>query len=88
MTNDQDQLITQTESQRDPYRALPTDFTVSTAQISPTPGHGQHGDSKREEAQLLSKRKPGKDALTDDKLATATDKARPPHRTGRGVVTS
>jgi hypothetical protein len=84
MKNDKNQLITQTESQRDPYRALATDFTIGKPDESrPTPGHGQHGESRQEEARLLSKRNPGKDALTNDKLPTATDKAGPPQRGSR-----
>jgi hypothetical protein len=58
LTNEQDQKIELTPEQTNPYLARPEDFQIGApAQTSPTPGHGQRGDSKREEAQLLAKRK-------------------------------
>jgi len=56
----QDQKIELTENQQNPYLARPEDFEV----IAPDniasrkqPFHGQRGDSNREEARLLAKRK-------------------------------
>jgi hypothetical protein len=78
VTNDKDQVIVLTESQRDPYYARPEDFKIGApAQSSPTPGHGQRGDSKREEARLLAKRKAQGKGLS---LPTSTDDAGPPRR--------
>jgi hypothetical protein len=54
MTNEQDQLITQTESQRDPGKADPADFTISTENNDDVPGHGQRGRSAKEFNQLLA----------------------------------
>jgi hypothetical protein len=56
----QDQKIELTENQQNPYLARPEDFTVTTPdQIArrSQPFHGQRGDSDREEATLLAKRK-------------------------------
>jgi hypothetical protein len=83
-TNNDNEKIELTEAQRDPYRALPTDFQIGApGESRPTPGHGQHGQSRKEELALLNKRNPGRNALTDDKLATAVDKAGPPHIVSR-----
>jgi hypothetical protein len=56
----QDQKIELTENQQNPYLARPEDFEV----VAPDniarrtqPFHGQRGDSNREEARLLAKRK-------------------------------
>jgi hypothetical protein len=56
----QDQPIKLTKNQQNPYLARPEDFTVTTPdQIASRtqPFHGQRGDSNREEATLLAKRK-------------------------------
>jgi hypothetical protein len=77
-TNKDNEQIQQSEAQADCYRALASDFKVGApVQKSPVPGHGQRGNSKAEEAKLFSER-PGTFALTEDDLATATDKAGPP----------
>jgi hypothetical protein len=75
MTNDKDEVIVLTESQRDPYYARPEGFKIGApAQTSPTPGHGQRGDTAKEEARLLATRKAqGKGA----DLPTVTDDAGP-----------
>ena len=58
MTNEQGQKIELTPEQTNPYLARPEHFEIGApAQTSPIPGHGQRGDSKREESQLLAKRK-------------------------------
>ena len=57
MNNEQDQVITQTEAQRNPYLCRPEDFEISTGdQIAskPRPFHGQNGDSRREYERLLA----------------------------------
>jgi hypothetical protein len=73
LTNEQDQKIELTPEQTNPYLARPEHFQIGApAQTSPTPGHGQRGDSKREEAKLLSKRKAQGRGVT---LPTATDDA-------------
>ena len=76
---EQDVLIEQTDFQRDPYRARGQDFEISPpngpAEME-TPGHGQCGDTKREQAKLLAERKEtGKGAP----VATSVDDAAAPH---------
>jgi hypothetical protein len=73
LTNDKDQKIELTPEQTNPYLARPEHFQIGApAQTSPTPGHGQRGDTKGEESQLLAKRKAlGRGAT----LPTATDDA-------------
>ena len=56
----QDQKIELTENQQNPYLARPEDFEVVTPDNiarRTQPFHGQRGDSNREEARLLAKRK-------------------------------
>jgi hypothetical protein len=56
----QDQKIKLTENQQNPYLARPEDFKVvapDNIASRTQPFHGQRGDSDREEAQLLAKRK-------------------------------
>jgi hypothetical protein len=76
MTTKQAQKIELTRQQTNPYLARPEDFEVGKpAQTSPTPGHGQRGDSIREEAQLLAKRKAQGKGVD---LPPRTDDAGPP----------
>jgi hypothetical protein len=73
LTNEQDQKIELTPEQTNPYLARPEDFQIGApAQTIPTPGHGQRGESKREEAQLLARRKAQGRGAT---LPTAIDDA-------------
>jgi hypothetical protein len=73
LTNEQDQKIELTPEQTNPYLARPEHFQIGVpAQASPTPGHGQRGDTKREESQLLAKRKALGRGVT---LPTSTDDA-------------
>jgi hypothetical protein len=75
LTKEQDQKIELTPEQQNPYLARPEHFQIGApAQSSPTPGHGQRGDSKREEAQLLARRKAQNKGLS---LPTSTDDATP-----------
>jgi hypothetical protein len=56
----QDQQIELTENQQNPYLARPEDFEVvapDNIASRTQPFHGQRGDSNREEARLLAKRK-------------------------------
>jgi hypothetical protein len=50
----QDQLFEQSESQRDPGKARPEDFTISTENNAAVPGNGQRGDTAKEFNQLLA----------------------------------
>ena len=50
----QDELIEQTESQRDPGKARPEDFQVSIENNAAVPGHVQRGDNAQEFNQLLA----------------------------------
>jgi hypothetical protein len=51
---DQNNNIELTPTQLSPRDALPTDFKIGDpTQSAHTPGHGQRGDSKAEEATLL-----------------------------------
>jgi hypothetical protein len=71
----QDQKIELTPEQTNPYLARPEHFNVGEpTQTSPTPGHGQRGDSKREELFLLAQRKAQRKGAD---LPTATDDAAP-----------
>jgi hypothetical protein len=73
MTDDKDQTIELTPEQTNPYLARPEHFQIGApAQTSPTPGHGQRGDTKREESQLLAKRKAQGRGVS---LPTSTDDA-------------
>jgi hypothetical protein len=54
MQTEQDKLIIQTESQRDPGRARPEDFQVSVENNAVVPGHGQRGDTAQEFTRLLA----------------------------------
>jgi hypothetical protein len=75
LTNEQDQKIELTPEQANPYLARPEDFQIGApAQTRLTPGHGQRGDTKREEARLLAKRKAQGKGLS---LPTSTDDATP-----------
>jgi hypothetical protein len=78
LTNEQDQKIELTPEQTNPYLARPEDFQIGApAQTSPTPGHGQRGDTAKEEARLLATRKArGK----GPDLPTSVDDAGPPRR--------
>jgi hypothetical protein len=56
----QDQQIELTKNQQNPYLARPEDFEVVAPDHIASrkqPFHGQRGDSNREEAWLLAKRK-------------------------------
>jgi hypothetical protein len=56
----QDQQIKLTKNQQNPYLARPEDFEVvapDNIASRTQPFHGQRGDSDREEATLLAKRK-------------------------------
>jgi hypothetical protein len=60
LTSEQDQKIELTPEQQNPYLARPEDFEVvapDNIASRTQPFHGQRGDSDREEAQLLAKRK-------------------------------
>jgi hypothetical protein len=85
LTTDQDQLITLTPEQQNPYLARPEHFEVSISQTSQTPGHGQRGDTAKEEARLLATRKAQGKGVD---LPTRTDDAEPPRRGGHGLETS
>jgi hypothetical protein len=52
---DQNKNIELTPTQLSPRDSLPTDFEIgSPTQTGQTPGHGQRGDSKAEEAKLFA----------------------------------
>jgi hypothetical protein len=56
--NKDNEKIELTNQQTNPYLARPEQFSIGApAQSAPTPGHGQRGDSRREELFLLAKRK-------------------------------
>jgi hypothetical protein len=60
LTKEQDQKIELTPEQQNPYLARPEDFEVvapDNIASRTQPFHGQRGDSDREEAKLLAKRK-------------------------------
>jgi hypothetical protein len=82
MTDDKNQKIELTPEQTNPYLARPEDFEVSISQTSPTPGHGQRGDTAKEEARLLAKRKAQGKGVD---LPTATDDAGKPHIASRPI---
>jgi hypothetical protein len=67
----QDELIEQTEAQRNPGLADPSDFKVSTGNSAEVPGHGQRGDSVTEFKKLLAVRasKAGKSKPTNRGLS-------------------
>lgn len=50
----QDQLIELSKQQADPGSAKASDFQVRPYLPSPTPTHGQRGDSKSEESRLIA----------------------------------
>jgi hypothetical protein len=82
---EQDQKIELTPEQQDPYRARPEHFeVVSPDEIASRtqPFHGQRGDSNREEAELLAKRKAQGKGVD---LPPRTDDAGPPHINSRHV---
>jgi hypothetical protein len=77
--DEQDRVVTQSLNQHNPYLARPEDFEVVTPDnfASRTqPFHGQRGDSDREEARLLAKRKAQGKGVT---LGTTVDEAGPPN---------
>jgi hypothetical protein len=76
MTNQQDEKIELTPEQSNPYLCRPEHWTIGApAQTSPTPGHGQRGDSIKEETRLLAKRKAQGKGV--DLPTTTDDAARP-----------
>ncbi len=60
-SKEQNQLIDLSPTQLNPRDARPTDFEVgSPIQTATQPGHGQHGSTDQEYAQLLREGKAGK----------------------------
>jgi len=57
---EQNQKIELTNNQKNPYLTRPEDWEVAAPNAPSemeTPGHGQRGDNKREEAKLLAERR-------------------------------